>query len=34
MMRDFDPVGAILIFGALGCLIIAGCCAGGLLMLP
>lgn len=32
-MRDFDAVGAILIFGAIGCLIIAGCCAAAMLML-
>lgn len=32
-MRDFDAVGAILIFGAIGCLIIAGCSALGIALI-
>ena len=29
-----DPIGALLLAFGLACIFIAGCCAGGLLMLP
>ncbi|VVE00289.1 hypothetical protein PIN31115_02068 [Pandoraea iniqua] len=33
-MEDFDAVGAILLFAGLSCVVIAGCLAAGVWMMP